>query len=73
MTHSILEYYKTRKTLLINEVNEMHEQFNWTQEMIDREEVLNKKTSWIMRRISNIEDMIEDPNSYHDAYLRSQY
>ena len=73
MTHSILEYYKTRKTLLINEVNEMHEQFNWTQEMIDREEVLNKKKSWIMRRISNIEDMIEDPNSYHDAYLRSQY
>ena len=58
MTTSILEYYKTRQQLVLNETYEMHEHSNWTQEMVEKEEFLNKKYYWLRNRIENIEEMI---------------
>lgn len=73
MTNETITTYETKYSELCAIVSSMHETSNWTSEMIQTEDKLNSKIVWLQKRISNINDMIEDKDAYHNAYLKSQY
>ena len=73
MTLETINTYRNRQQEILEEIDQMHQSSNWTEEMGKYIEKLDNKFSFLKMRIDEIEEMISFNDDYYYAYLSTQY
>lgn len=73
MTLETINTYRNRQQEILEEIDQMHQSSNWTEEMGKHIEKLDNKFSFLKMRIDEIEEMISFNDDYYYAYLNTQY
>lgn len=73
MTLETINTYRNRQQEILEEIDQMHQSSNWTEEMGKHIEKLDNKFSFLKMRIDEIEEMILFNDDYYYAYLSTQY
>jgi uncharacterized coiled-coil DUF342 family protein len=73
MTLDTINTYRNRQEQILEEIDQMNQNSNWTEEMGKQIEKLDNKFSFLKMRIDEIEEMISFNDDYYYAYLNTQY